>query len=261
MATPVALPVAQRWFERRTIDDAITLLWEPHVVELMRCNIWHVRGRDRDLVIDTGMGVCSLVEEVGALLDKPVTAVATHGHDDHIGSHHEFDDVVAHPLEAPLLEAPPLDTLDIVEGWGAEAVAMLTGSGYQLESPYFVDALPPGYVFEQYRQQAARVTRRVVEGDIVDTGDRSFEVLHLPGHSPGSIGLWEAATGTLFSGDAVYDGPLLDELPDSDIAQYCATMERLLTLPVTVVHAGHDPSFDRARLHELCRAYLAVRGA
>jgi hypothetical protein len=38
-------------------------------------------------------------------------------------------------------------------------------------------------------------------------------------------------------------------------------MERLLTLPVQVVHAGHDPSFDRARLHELCRAYLAFRGA
>ena len=261
MAAPVVLPVAQRWFERTTVDDAITLLWEPHVVSLMRCNIWHLRGRDRDLVIDTGMGVCSLVEEMGALLDKPVTAVATHGHDDHIGSHHEFDDVVAHPLEAPLLEAPPLDTLDIVQGWGAEAVAMLTGSGYELESPYFVDALPPGYVFEQYRQLPARVTRRVVEGDVVDTGDRSFEVLHLPGHSPGSIGLWEAATGTLFSGDAVYDGPLLDELPDSDIAQYCATMERLLTLPVQVVHAGHDPSFDRARLHELCRAYLAFRGA
>jgi hypothetical protein len=36
-------------------------------------------------------------------------------------------------------------------------------------------------------------------------------------------------------------------------------MERLLTLPVDVVHAGHDPSFGRARLHELCRAYLSRR--
>ncbi|MGB8860476.1 MAG: MBL fold metallo-hydrolase [Ilumatobacteraceae bacterium] len=260
MSAPVVLPVAQRWFERTTVDDAITLLWEPHVVSLMRCNIWHLRCRDRDLVIDTGMGVQSLTAEMADLLDKPVTAVATHGHDDHIGSHHEFDDVIAHPLEAPLLESPPLDTLDIVQGWGEEAVAMLTGSGYQLESPYFVDALPAGYVFEQYRQQAARVTRRVVEGDIVDTGDRAFEVLHLPGHSPGSIGLWEEATGTLFSGDALYDGPLLDELPESNIADYCATMERLLALPVQVVHAGHDPSFDRARLQQLCRVYLARRG-
>jgi glyoxylase-like metal-dependent hydrolase (beta-lactamase superfamily II) len=68
-----------------------------------------------------------------------------------------------------------------------------------------------------------------------------------------------AATGTLFSGDAVYDGPLLDELPDSDITAYCATMERLLTLPVTVVHGGHDPSFGRDRLHELARDYLHRR--
>ena len=81
-------------------------------------------------------------------------------------------------------------------------------------------------------------------------------MLHLPGHSPGSIGLWEAATGTLFSGDAVYDGPLLDALPHSDRAAYARTMERLLGLPVNVVHAGHDPSFGRDRLKELVRAYL-----
>src|SRR5436309_1538339 len=48
------LQIADRWFERRRIDDDITLLWEPHVVPLLRCNIWHVRGRDRDLLIDTG---------------------------------------------------------------------------------------------------------------------------------------------------------------------------------------------------------------
>ena len=80
-----------------------------------------------------------------------------------------------------------------------------------------------------------------------------------PGHSPGSVGLWEAATGTLFSGDAVYDGPLLDMLPESDVESYCRTMERLMTLPVTVVHAGHEPSFGRERLVELCRAYLEGR--
>ena len=35
------------------------------------------------------------------------------------------------------------------------------------------------------------------------------------------------STGTLFSGDAIYDGPLLDELPESDIVVYLNTMERL----------------------------------
>ncbi len=84
--------------------------------------------------------------------------------------------------------------------------------------------------------------------------------MHLPGHSPGSIGLWEEATGILFSGDAVYDGPLLDELGGSDIGAYIATMRRLRELPVVVVHGGHEPSFGRERLTQICDDYLARRG-
>lgn len=252
-------PMAERWFERRTIDDAITLLWEPHVVPLMRCNIWHLRGRERDLIVDTGMGVGSLTAEIQDLLDKPVTAVATHGHGDHMGSHHEFADCCAHRLEAHLLETPELQSLDAATFWGPEALASLEKAGYPMGDGYLVTALPAGATLEGFRQKGAKVSRLIDEGDEVTTGDRRFEVLHLPGHSPGSIGLWEKATGTLFSGDALYDGPLLDELPESDIPAYVRTIERLLDLPVTVVHAGHDPSFGRERLRELCRAYLEWR--
>jgi glyoxylase-like metal-dependent hydrolase (beta-lactamase superfamily II) len=253
---------AASWYARKTIDDSITLIWEPHVVPLMRCNIWHVTGRDRDLVVDTGMGVVSLVGAAPDLFDgRAITAVATHGHDDHIGSHHEFDECLAHPLEAAFLEHPPLNSLSPEMAWGVEGLRALAASGYDMTDPFFVDALPPGVVVETFRQQPARVSRLVEDGDIVDLGDRQFEVLHLPGHSPGSIALWEAATGTLFSGDAIYDGPLLDELPESDIGAYLTTMERLLELPVTVVHAGHDPSFGRERLRELALAYLDRRRA
>ena len=249
------LPLADRWFERTSVDDAVTLLWEPHVVPLMRCNIWHVRGRDRDVLVDTGMGVASIVEAASDLFDltgRPVVAVATHGH-------HEFAEVAAHPLEAELLEHAPLTSLHIETAWGREVVEALDASGYPMTDEHFVDALPVGVAVETFRQRTARVTRLIDEGDVVDLGDRRFEVWHLPGHSPGSIGLWDAASGTLFSGDAVYDGPLLDELPESDIAAYCRTMERLLTVPARVVHGGHDPSFDGERLRELAREYLARR--
>ena len=107
--------------------------------------------------------------------------------------------------------------------------------------------------------QPAEISRMIGEGDRVDTGDRSFEVLHLPGHSPGSIALWEQASGTLFSGDAIYDGPLLDQIPGSDIPTYLETMRRLRNLPVSVVHAGHDPSFGRERLIEIADIYLISR--
>ena len=258
----MTLQIAERWFERRSLDDGITHLWEPHVVPLMRCNIWHVRGRERDLFIDTGMGVASLKEAARDLLDKPVTAVATHTHGDHVGGHGEFEHCLVHRAEAHDLEAPRDATgLEARSLFGPQGVAYLRDAGYEVDpDALLITALPhAGYDPDAYRIEPATAGEIVEQGDRVDTGDRSFEVLHLPGHSPGSIGLWEAQTGILFSGDCVYDGPLLDGLEGSNIAHYIDSMKRLRELPVRVVHAGHDPSFGRDRLHELIDAYLAKR--
>lgn len=252
--------VAERWYEWQRLDDDITLLWEPHVTPLMRCNIWHVRGRDRDLLVDSGMGIVSLRQAARHIFDKAVTAVATHTHSDHIGSLHEFDERVVHRLEAAELAAPytmPIDTT----GMGGGLIDSLVRAGYEVP-PRLIDALPSDdYDIAAYGIPPAPPTRIVDEGSVIDIGNRRFEVLHLPGHSPGSIGLWEAETGILFSGDALYDGPLLDELTDSSIPDYIETMKRLRELPVRVVHAGHDPSFGRERLIELADAYLARRAA
>ena len=253
------LPIADRWFEMKRISDDITLLWEPHVVPLMRCNIWHVRGRDRDLMIDTGMGVGSLREAAKNLLGKKVTAVATHTHIDHVGGHHEFDHTLVHELEAENLRHPhDRGTLRFSQ-IPADYVASLIRAGYELEGD-LITALPyAGYDIDAYGVKDSVATEIVTEGDIVDIGNRHFEVLHLPGHSPGSIGLWEGETGTFFSGDAIYDGPLLDEIEGAEIDVYVRTMKRLRELPVRAVHAGHDPSFGRERLVELADAYLARR--
>jgi len=250
--------VADRWFEFQRIDDDITLIWEPHVVPLIRCNIWHVRGRDRDLLIDTGLGMASLKEAARDLFAKALTAVATHVHYDHVGGFHEFEDRIIHRAEAA--KAAAGNTASLYGGGKEDAlIESIRAAGYDVP-PQLFTALPSnGYDPLTYHVLPAPATRVVDEGDVIDAGDRRFEVLHLPGHSPGSIGLWEAKTGILFSGDAIYDGPLLDELPGSDIPIYVATMKRLRDLPVTVVHAGHDPSFGRDRLCDLCDTYLAKR--
>lgn len=66
--------------------------------------------------------------------------------------------------------------------------------------------------------------------------------------------------GTLFSGGVIYDGPLLDRLDGSDINQYVASMERLLELPVTLEHGGHEPSFDGTRLRSIAQDNLSRNG-
>ena len=250
--------IADKWFEFRRIDDDITLIWEPHVVPLIRCNIWHVRGRDRDLLIDTGLGMASLKAAARHLFEKKLTAVATHAHYDHVGGFHEFEDRMIHSAEARKVAAGNAASL---YGAGKEDALLesIRAAGYDVPPELFTAVPNGGYDPRSYQVLPAPAMHTVEEGDMVDIGDRQFEILHLPGHSPGSIGLWEATTGVLFSGDAIYDGPLLDELPGSDIEAYVATMKRLRQLPVSVVHAGHEPSFGRARLRELCDAYLVKR--
>lgn len=256
----MTIKIAERWFEQTRISDDITLVREPYVDELLRCNIWHVRGRDTDLLVDTGMGICSLKAEIENLLGRPVIVVATHSHLDHMGSMAEFDNRVVHHCEAEILANPPQISLDAGD-WPAEEINDLRESGYALKSERLIAALPrAGFNLHTFHTPAAVPTRLVDEGDVIDLGDRHFQVLHLPGHSPGSIGLWEEQTGTLFSGDAVYDGPLLDTLEDSNIEDYLNTMQRLANLPVDVVHGGHDESFGRERLQEIASDYLRARG-
>jgi len=253
--------LAEQWFDRKTISDDITLIREPHVDELLRCNIWHIKGRDHDLLIDTGMGICSLKDEIEDLLGKPVIVVATHSHLDHMGSMYEFNTRVIHRCEADILADPPQVSLDIND-WPIEEIEGLQESGYALENVRMITALPrAGFDLHSFQTPAAVPTRLVDEGDVIDLGNRHFQVLHLPGHSPGSIGLWEEQTGILFSGDAIYDGPLLDTLEDSDIEDYLLTMERLQNLPASIVHGGHDESFDRSRLKEITAEYIALRSS
>jgi glyoxylase-like metal-dependent hydrolase (beta-lactamase superfamily II) len=252
-----AMPVAETWFQRKTFDDGVTLLFEPHVDPFARCNIWHVRGRDRDLIIDTGLGVRSLREAARDLLGRPVTAVLTHAHFDHIGGAYEFSDRVGHAAERDELDAPVGFKGLTAAALGDDLVTNLRAAGYDVPAN-FLTALPAAaYDVDAYEVQRAPLSRTVKHGDVVDLGDRAFEVLHLPGHSPGSIGLLETRTRTLFSGDAIYDGPLLSELPGSSVKDYVTTLERLLALDVEVIHAGHEPSFGRNRLVQIANVYLA----
>jgi glyoxylase-like metal-dependent hydrolase (beta-lactamase superfamily II) len=255
----MTLEIGDRWFEFARVDEDITWIWEPYVDPLLRCNIWHVRGADRDLLIDSGLGIMSLKDAARTLFDKALMVVATHTHYDHVGGLFEFEERIVHRAEAEELEDPSGFASLYARDLDPSLVETIRAAGYEMPEA-FVTALPyEGYDPSAYRVLPAPATRLVDEGDEIDLGHRRFEVLHLPGHSPGSIGLWEAASGTLFSGDAVYDGPLLDGLPGSDIGQYVRTMKRLRELPVTVVHGGHDASFGRERLRELADAYLTAR--
>jgi glyoxylase-like metal-dependent hydrolase (beta-lactamase superfamily II) len=189
--------------------------------------------------------VVSLREQIPLLSGRPVLAVASHTHFDHIGTHHEFAERAVHPDEAYILAHP--------------SRANTVADKYVRDDSIFTQ-LPPGdWDPLRYDIPPAPPTELLPEGSTIDTGDRSFEVFHLPGHSPGSITLYEKAHGILFAGDVVYDGPLAyDEGNAAETRQYVASMKRLLDLPVRVVHGGHYPSFSQDRLRAIIREFLGA---
>ncbi|NIB40692.1 MBL fold metallo-hydrolase [Pseudomaricurvus alkylphenolicus] len=251
----MTIKIADKWFEIRKLGDGITHIWEPHVHPLVRCNIWHVRGSERDMLVDTGLGIASLKEAAREIFDKPLDVVTTHTHYDHIGGHCEFDNCTVHEAEAGELSSPDVEAS--LEGDAVkEFLDSIGQTGYEIEGDLISQLPYEGYDLKQYRVSPTKPTRIVKDGDTVDLGNRQFKIVHLPGHSPGSIGLWEASTKILFSGDAIYDGPLVDKLPGSNVEEYVETMYKLRELPVSVVHAGHEPSFGRERLVEICNAYI-----
>ena len=254
------MKIADRWFELIRLDYGVTMLTEPHVHAVWRSNVWHVRGRDADMLVDAGMGIAPLRDAMQDLIDKPLIAVASHRHSDHIGGLHEFDMRAGHVDDAEHIAAPSPATLSTAvfpDGFKK----LIADDGHPF-GEYLIDALPhPGYDIDAYAIEPAPLTRLLAEGDTVDLGDRAFEVLHFPGHTPGSIGLLQHSTGTLFSGDAIYDGLLFDFLPESNITDYVATMRKLRDVPVTIVHGGHEPSFGRDRMIQIIDEYVARRGA
>lgn len=229
------------WYETIGFADNITLTHEPWIKPFFRCNMWHVRGRDADLLFDTGLGAFPLRQEIMRLAGREPFCIASHTHFDHIGCHHEFLDRCVHAAEAQIL-ANPTNVLTFADLYANEDM---------------FDALPNGWNTRTYKVLPAPAKRLLQAGDVIDLGNRHFEVIHTPGHSPGGIALWEQDTGILLSGDVVYDGPLMTGGYEGDLTQYESSFRQLAALPVSIVHGGHFPSFGRVRLHQIIEEYRA----
>ena len=97
------------------------------------------------------------------------------------------------------------------------------GSNAQFESFYMHPDEEPNY----RRGDRGGEIIPIGEGDVIDLGGRELEVIHLPGHTPGSIALLDRSARVLISGDPIQDGRIFMFGSFRDMKSYILSLEHL----------------------------------
>lgn len=186
---------------------------------LIHTNTWLIQGDGSNsylvvgdkcgVLIDTGLATENIQIYAQSLTDKPVRMAAnTHGHFDHTGGNGWFPHAY---MSAKALEIAKVPYASL--------------AAHKYPTDYMVTI--------------------VGDGDKIDLGNRSLEVIEIPAHAPSSIAFLDRKERIMFTGDEVGSGVMLvwmQEEPQPTIEQHAKNMEKLLhhRQEFDYICGGHD---------------------
>ena len=241
LANSNSLPTMRAWMYVRLTDliKIMPKIQMLRVSESFTSNVYLI-GQEEYLVIDTGLNAQNLIDAMkksNISLENLQNIILTHSHVDHIGGLNELvektsADVSIHESEA-----------NYVEEGDKEATAAA------------IFSLP---------LKGTPIARRLQDGDIIRFDEFVFEVLHTPGHTCGSICLYEKQARILFSGDTVFAHGSFgrtDLPPGGNSKDLINSLKRLADLDIEFLAPGHMDVVNNGQSHikksyEVAKTYL-----
>jgi len=236
----------QPWFEVYEVDPDIYVIYEPGQFE--EAVSYLVLGEERAALVDTGCGIGDIKGLVEELTDLPVTVVNTHAHNDHVAQNYLFEEVAAYD------DARSRGVAE--KGCSHEEMAHLIARGMVWKP------LPEAFNPDSYRVPPYKVTRWLKDGDVIELGNRRFEVVHTPGHSPDHICLLERGARLLWTGDIFYTGGIYTYLPGGDMDTIIGSYKRMIALFPhydRLMPSHNEPLVEKEMLREVLRAFEGIR--
>ncbi len=228
LANSRRIPNSTGWFEIIALPNDVYALWEPGHAE--KVNSFLITGSTKDVLYDTGMGIASIGQAVEDLrtqeghADKPLMVINSHNHLDHNGGNTDFDHAWIIENEWAIAKLTEGLSEGFVEYW-----ANLTPHP-GVETPAGFD--PQTFSIPPFPRENIHF---LADGDIVNLGNRMFQVIHTTSHSPDGLALYDPINRTFFGGDTFYGSSFLVR----DLALLEADLLRVSGLHIDWHYASH----------------------
>lgn len=224
------MSMTKKWFTITQVHQQVYALAEFHHWEQVVSYL--LVDEQRAFLIDTGMGYQSIKKEVEQMTTLPLTVLLTHAHWDHIGSVHEFK-------EASIFDHP-FEVKGVRQGFKSKQIEELTDQAL----------FNVGFKPRPFRAAGTKSVHLLTADQILNSDTFEIQVLHTPGHTPGSVCFYVPQLHVLFTGDTLYPGPLYAQLPESNLNKYQQSIQHLshLAQDKLLILPGHNATSAQADL-------------
>jgi glyoxylase-like metal-dependent hydrolase (beta-lactamase superfamily II) len=199
------------WFEVYQVAEGVKAIYEPF--QWQEVISYLIEGEDKALLFDTGNGIADIHALVKRLTHKPISVLNSHSHYDHVGGNHAFEKIYG--LNTHFTAA-------------RQAGQPNSNIGIEVSEQALCKKPPAGVTPETHIGRPYTITHKLTDGAIIGLGNRTLEIMHIPGHTPDAIALLDRKAGLMWTGDSFYLGPIWLYAPETNLSDYKNSIEKLV---------------------------------